>query len=296
MKEIYKNILMLIIVLIITLIVLEFLTRAIYGQNLKYEYTNDTLWELKPTQKGFTYPNNKIATINSYGLRGEEIVSSKESIILLGDSFIFGYAIGDNDTISHNLEEEIKTKQIINGGVPGYGIEQMIELYRKKLRDLNHETIVLTLIKTDIYRQKSAKDYNKKMFARKAIRKSTLISFLKPRLEIIRELFVTEKEESFNQFLEKDKKRIIEFKTELMKNGKKLIIFPYITKKEENEFYKELENFAKENNITITPNNYKLLEEYNGNPSDLKAEDSHPSEIQTKIISKFLKEIINKYQ
>jgi len=81
-----------------------------------------------------------------------------------------------------------------------------------------------------------------------------------------------------------------------MKNGKKLIIFPYITKKEENEFYKELENFAKENNITITPNNYKLLEEYNGNPSDLKAEDSHPSEIQTKIISKFLKEIINKYQ
>src|SRR3989344_5804369 len=112
MKEIYKNILMLIIVLIITLIVLEFLTRAIYGQNLKYEYTNDTLWELKHTQKGFTYPNNKIATINSYGLRGEEIVSSKESIILLGDSFIFGYAIGDNDTISHNLEEEIKTKQI----------------------------------------------------------------------------------------------------------------------------------------------------------------------------------------
>ena len=200
MKEIYKNILMSIIVIIITLIVLEFLARAIYGQNLKYEYTNDTLWELKPTQKGFTYPNNKIATINSYGLRGKEIVSSKESIILLGDSFIFGYAIGDNDTISHNLEEEIKTKQIINGGVPGYGIEQMIELYKKKLRDLNHEIIVLTLIKTDIYRQKNAKNYNKKMFARKVIRKSTLISFLKPRLGIIKELFIKEKKESFNYF------------------------------------------------------------------------------------------------
>lgn len=292
MKNKTKNILTLLVTIVLVILILEGVFRFVLGSNLKYSYTKDTLWELKPNQQGFTYPNNKVATINHAGFRGEELENKQKTIIILGDSFMFGYSIGDNDTIPHNLELLLKSTEVINAAVPGYSIEQMIALYNKKLKDTKHDIVILSFIKEDIYRQKESPDYSKKMFLRKLIRSSSLIAFLKPRFNVIRQIIFDKDDTKFENYLVEDKERILEFDKQLKENNKKLILFPYIYKKEDETFYNEIKEFATENNIKTTDNNFKVIEEYGGNKLDLKAEDSHPSEIQTKLMAGFLKKYV----
>ena len=67
-------------------------------------------------------------TTNRYGLRGPDPVLPKPAgvtrILMLGDSFTFGYPVRDDETFCHLIEAGLRAKglraEVVNGGVSGY--------------------------------------------------------------------------------------------------------------------------------------------------------------------------------
>ncbi|MBW2968463.1 SGNH/GDSL hydrolase family protein, partial [Candidatus Woesearchaeota archaeon] len=198
-KELGINLLILTITLVLALLILEVGFRAVFGPHLRYDYPTDTGWELLPDQEGFSIPNHKFASINSLGFRGTEIDPENEGrrIIMIGDSFTFGVGVQDNETMAAQLQARLskikgphlmKDAEVINLGEPGYGVSQMIAKYRKKGADLEPDTVIMTLIEDDIYRQQSTNDpsFYRKTIARKLLTRSVLATYFKPRIEFLR--------------------------------------------------------------------------------------------------------------
>lgn len=65
---------------------------------------------------------------NRYGLRGPDPAIPKPAgvirILMLGDSFTFGFPVKDDETFSHLVEQQLRSQgypvEVINGGVSGY--------------------------------------------------------------------------------------------------------------------------------------------------------------------------------
>lgn len=78
--------------------------------------------------------------INSHGMRGEEVSVTKPAktkrILVLGDSYAFGFGVDEDDTISTQLQRRLKPAapnvQVLNMGVPGY---QTGQEYQRLTRD-----------------------------------------------------------------------------------------------------------------------------------------------------------------
>lgn len=94
-------------------------------------------WETMPKK---TVTNGKTTyTTNAVGMRSGEVDSSRGHILMVGDSVTFGLGVNNNETVSYYLENEEKVAslnyQVLNIGVPGYGIGQyylnLEETYRK---------------------------------------------------------------------------------------------------------------------------------------------------------------------
>ncbi len=100
-------------------------------------------WETIPSK---TVSNKKVTyTTNSLGMRSEEVDKDKGHILLAGDSVTFGLGVNNNETISHYLEKEIREFQILNLGVPGYGIGQYFLNLKRHVDKLNTKLIVLII-------------------------------------------------------------------------------------------------------------------------------------------------------
>ena len=68
---------------------------------------------------------------------------SEHKILLLGDSRSFGFGINVQDTWAYHLQKKLKSKQIINLAVPGFGIDQMLLKAKNYLQDHKaHEAMV----------------------------------------------------------------------------------------------------------------------------------------------------------
>lgn len=90
-------------------------------------------WANKPGMKGYVFIGKHIAfyrTHNSHGLRSireipYEKLPGRKRVLLLGDSFFWGYGVNDNDVISEVMQRMVGSSvEIINGAVTGYGTDQ----------------------------------------------------------------------------------------------------------------------------------------------------------------------------
>ena len=100
-------------------------------------------WETIP---GKTVTNGKITyTTNSMGMRSGEVDSSRRHILLVGDSVTFGLGVNNDETASHYLDKEQLEYQVLNLGVPGYGIGQYYLNLKRHIDKLNPKLIVLIL-------------------------------------------------------------------------------------------------------------------------------------------------------
>ena len=84
---------------------------------------------------------------NAAGFRGEkefalEKPANVTRILALGDSFTFGFGVADSETFSQRLQDSTPSFEVLNTGVPGYGIDQVLMLYREIGRKY-HPDIVL---------------------------------------------------------------------------------------------------------------------------------------------------------
>ncbi|MBP9864913.1 MAG: hypothetical protein KBC91_00775, partial [Candidatus Omnitrophica bacterium] len=87
---------------------------------------------------------------NSVGFRGKRDTSvekpeSVTRILALGDSFTFGFGVADDETFSRRLEETQPSVEVLNTGVPGYGIDQVLMLYRTLGRKYHPDVVLVNV-------------------------------------------------------------------------------------------------------------------------------------------------------
>lgn len=261
------------------LIIAELVTRAIYGKHLEYRVADDTVWELKPSQKGFAVPGRAKATINSSGFRGREVFRSEGQYLVLavGDSFAFGYGVGDNETLSFFLERKLnkdfgkKDVEVLNFGVPGYGVYQMDALVRKKVAEYAPDMVIMQMVKWDVFRQPEQIKRSRFLIGKikgAILRKSSLAAVVMPRLEMRRRLWLdaitgqnTWADERFYELWARDVLRINSLHKFLQTRNIRLLFVPYIS----HERAKDFIEFVKKDldrEIVIVDGIYERLREY----------------------------------
>ncbi len=313
MKKI-NNILIGILLLLVTITVFfgiaESLSRLIYGHNLVYSYGGPTLWSLQPNQEAFTIPNHKFAHINSNGLRGKNFSIEKEDgtfrILMLGDSYMFGYGLSDNETLPFQLQELLNTQEkkfeVINTGIPGYGIFQMVNFYKEEGFSYNFDLVILMAIEEDLLRQPLEEGkwnlrYYLKNMVRVCLRKSTFIAIMKPRFERMRWIMfgdLEEMKERYEELWGKDKKRLEELAVMLLNQNKSLVLVPYIEHESELGFRDKMKDFSAEHrHVFVVDNVYEKMEEFGrlGGKELLMIEgDGHPTAIANQITAQLIYE------
>jgi hypothetical protein len=97
--------------------------------------------------------------VNSRGLRGPERDYAKPSgvsrVLLLGDSFVEGTTVGEEDLVSTVLETRLNQSsaaryEVINGGTHGYGTDQEYLFFLSEGRRYQPDTVVLFFYSNDL--------------------------------------------------------------------------------------------------------------------------------------------------
>lgn len=119
-----------------------------------YERNPDPLinYELKPRMVKVPGFRDRVTT-DVHGFRSPAIDPRKHIIALLGDSVTFGYGVEDNQTIAAELSKAFSGSNVVNAGVPGYGLTQMVETYEKKVAPLHPSVLILVFFIEDFGRK-----------------------------------------------------------------------------------------------------------------------------------------------
>lgn len=186
-KKLIRKISFSVILIVLCILFFEISVRLIFGKHLFYEVDKELYWKLKPSQKGYQTLGFPKATINTNGFRGPEIDINKENILLLGNSYTFGEGVKDTETFAYIIQKKLSEKDfnynVINMGVPGWGLFQEQIALERNFDTYKPRIIVLTLIKDNLRRQKFKDEnleqkYLKKQRIRYIFKNFALISFL----------------------------------------------------------------------------------------------------------------------
>lgn len=163
------NVLILIISILIGIFLGEFLLRGFL--NIKYQFKEKLPGMRIYPYQGLAYDLEECADctikINSMGLRGKNISIIKPEktvrILILGDSATFGAGIiKDDETIpgrlqrliDENLSENNMKYEVINGGIPGYDIQEIYLHYKYKLKQLGSDIVIYNFFPNDFLNAK----------------------------------------------------------------------------------------------------------------------------------------------
>ena len=114
-----------------------------------WKYDSLLGWAHQPGQEGiFETPQfHTVVRINENGLRDRghsyERQNDIERILVLGDSFAWGYGVEESERFSQLLEEALGA-EVINAGVSGYSTDQELLWYRNE--GIKYETDLVILV------------------------------------------------------------------------------------------------------------------------------------------------------
>jgi len=99
----------------------------------------------------------KHVTINARGFRGtadvaDRVPDGKVRVVCSGDSFTFGYGVGDEETWVAALPRLDERLETVNLGQGGYGIDQIYLWYRRDGERLEHQVHLFSVIVEDFNR------------------------------------------------------------------------------------------------------------------------------------------------
>lgn len=98
---------------------------------------------------------------NARGYRARQefgpIPPNKLRVVCSGDSFTFGYGVGDDDPFCQALTRDDPRFETANLGIPGYGVDQAYLLYRREAPRLPHDIHLFSFIREDFKRMSSYK-------------------------------------------------------------------------------------------------------------------------------------------
>lgn len=139
-----------------TLLLLELLLRA---AGIAYPYFRQvdpvTGYALRPHAEGWSRDEgNAYVTINGFGMRNREVTVAKPPhtlrIAVLGDSFMEGVQVADDEVFAAVLERELgacmpdKRIEVLNFGVSGFGTAQQLLLLQDRVWKFEPDIILLS--------------------------------------------------------------------------------------------------------------------------------------------------------
>ena len=128
------------------------------NQFIFYQYDETLGWKNKPNAEGILKMPDSTThiKINSEGLRDRSYVYKKPEgimrIVVLGDSFTWGYGVEDKERYTEILENGLlENIQVINMGVSGYGTDQEFHTLKNEGVKYNPDLVIIAFqIGTDI--------------------------------------------------------------------------------------------------------------------------------------------------
>jgi lysophospholipase L1-like esterase len=119
----------------------------------------DLVYELRPdVEATYTYLNPQVRDleyrvhVNAAGQRGALLdpASPKPRVLVLGDSYAFGFGVNDDETFPHRLGELLGGRaDVLNFGVPAYDLAQQVALLREKGLAYHPDVVVLAVHPND---------------------------------------------------------------------------------------------------------------------------------------------------
>lgn len=172
-----KNIALVAFSLVLALVLGEFVLRIVGVDRVKFHEKSRTGWVNVPENiwvehhpvLGWYSQKNKTAVLespnfpkvevhtNSLGFRGVREYSIEKPregirIAVLGDSFVFGFGVQDGEAFPALLESQDKTREVLNLGVPGYGMDQIYLSYREIARKYHPDRVLIGIFPEDFWR------------------------------------------------------------------------------------------------------------------------------------------------
>ncbi len=113
-------------------------------------------WAHQPGQRGrFSHRDFSVSvSINSYGLRDREYplerVPGNRRMLVLGDSFTWGFGVEQDEAFSEILERRHPDWEIINAGVSGYGTDQQLLWLERRGIAFQPDVVLLAFHEGDV--------------------------------------------------------------------------------------------------------------------------------------------------
>jgi lysophospholipase L1-like esterase len=195
-------------------------------------------------------------TSNAQGFRGELVPPSlrdgRAHVVLLGDSYTFGYGVNDADVFGTLLAQELRATHVVaNLGSPGFGLGQEIRLFHDLGAQHEPSVVVLQWCENDLgddvrypvteivdgrfefrdVARRSAVDWAKSLLSRSALQRSQLYALLRSRLyDVVTGRQVSEAERAAGQGAAALERRYAEklalFAQQLAERGAALLFLP----------------------------------------------------------------------
>jgi|SRR3989338_1046050 len=290
-KELIIRIFLVVFSVLIFFAAFEVLIRFYYGKQRLYQTDEELYWKHVPSQTGYQKIGFPKATINSKGFRGTELEDGKRNVIMLGDSYTFGWGVKDNETFSYILEKKLasidKEYRVVNMGVSGWGLFQEKIQLERTYEDYRPKIVVLTIISDDL-RRKEIQNKNEKVEFLKKMENSGWIFSNSATLQFIQN-FILKK--TYVKYKIKDKTISELWKTEEIKlksihnitrniNATLILIF-YPDRNP--EFYEPLSEIKGWDKTVVIDDLQIYFEPFE--IEDLHTDDGHPTSLAHKIIA-----------
>jgi hypothetical protein len=163
MKETLANAALFIVTVVLSILALEVGLRAYHGewgyQNFRFPQENKFGYHTYDPELGWVPKSSNqwgmSLTILQEGIRsngrGESWDGTDNPILAVGDSYTFGDKVSDSETWPAQLEK-LSGRRVVNGGVDGYGVDQIFLRTRRFLSRYRFSAVVFSFIPDDIRR------------------------------------------------------------------------------------------------------------------------------------------------
>ena len=132
---------------------------AVVPEHIWTEYHPTLGWFHQKSKKATLVKDDWSVEINtnSAGLRGLRDYALEKPpgvtrIVVLGDSFTFGFGVKDNQTFSSLLEQSNPNLEALNFGVAGYGLDQILITYREIAREYKADLVIIGIFPEQFWR------------------------------------------------------------------------------------------------------------------------------------------------
>jgi lysophospholipase L1-like esterase len=121
-------------------------------RNLTYQYDAQLGWRpAADSEKTLVGSQPFSFRHNRRGFRDREprSIKTKPRILFLGDSFVWGYDVGQNERFTERLQNRLPHWEVINMGVSGYSTDQELILLQREYDFYQPDIIVLICCRND---------------------------------------------------------------------------------------------------------------------------------------------------